>query len=140
MTLRNKYSLKYHYPVYRNGTVAFTSPSKKAYFKSHIIALICKKALQAYCALKGKYYSVYFSYICKYGVDTNLDTDYQDEGPWRSYTLSAYGDSLEELIADACISEVDQDGGELNTYSLEDAPNDVSDEANVILMSCITSK
>jgi hypothetical protein len=67
------------------------------------------------------------SYISKYGIDTDVGVSYQDEGPWRSYQLTASGDSLEELLISAEIAEIDQDGGDLDLYSLEDAPNEVQD-------------
>lgn len=57
--------------------------------------------------------------------DLELGISYQDAGPWRSYHLTAIGGTIEEAIEDASISEIDQDGGELCTYALEDAPEDV---------------
>lgn len=63
----------------------------------------------------------------KYVIDhADLEVDHADEGEWRSYHLSAQGNTLAELLADAHITEVDQDGGELNTYHLVDARDDVS--------------
>lgn len=63
----------------------------------------------------------------KYHIDTDLGIMYQDEGPWRSYELVTSGSTKEELLEDATISEVDQDGGELACYSFDDAGNQVSE-------------
>lgn len=62
---------------------------------------------------------------CKYNIDTDLGIDYRDSGRWRSYQLYASGNSEAELMEDATISEIDQDGGDLATYGLEDASNEV---------------
>ena len=66
-------------------------------------------------------------------IEVELDTEYLDEAPWRSFSLQTDGDTLEELIANASISETDQDGGEIRTYSLESAPNDVESEAMLVI-------
>lgn len=57
-----------------------------------------------------------------YKINTDLGIDYQDAGPWRSYVLTAQGTTFKELLKDATIEEVDQDGGTLNYYGIEDAP------------------
>jgi hypothetical protein len=59
----------------------------------------------------------------------DLDVDHQDAGPWRSYELTASGDTFEELAKDATISEIDQDGGELNSYAVGDARPEVYNAA-----------
>lgn len=61
----------------------------------------------------------------KYNIDTDLNVDYRDSGRFRSYQLSAAGDSLEDLLEDITIAEVDQDGGELDCYGIEEASRDV---------------
>jgi len=58
-------------------------------------------------------------------IDTDLGIDYADCGAWRSYHLNTFGTTQEELRENATISEIDQDGGELNCYGLEEARNDV---------------
>lgn len=65
----------------------------------------------------------------KFNIDTTLDLMYQDEGPWRGYTLAAQGETLYELMENATISEIDQDGGELRCYGLFEASNTVFKEA-----------
>lgn len=62
-------------------------------------------------------------------IDKELNVVYQDAGPWRSYTLSAEGESLEELLDSAHIFEIDQDGGNLGDFSLSNAPNNLYKEA-----------
>jgi hypothetical protein len=58
--------------------------------------------------------------------DGDLGISYQDEGPWRSYEISdARGNTREEFLESLAISEVDQDGGELDTYGFADAPCEV---------------
>ena len=57
--------------------------------------------------------------------EDDLEVFYQDVGPWRSYSLSTSGISISELVENGWIFEIDQDGGELDSYALEDAPNDV---------------
>lgn len=58
-------------------------------------------------------------------IDQDLGIDYRDIGPWRSYQLQTQGDTLQELIENAVISEVDQDGGDLDYYDLGDASNEI---------------
>ncbi len=59
--------------------------------------------------------------------DFNLGVDWQDAGPWRSFHLDTHGETKEELLANATISEVDQDGGELHCYGTEDCCAEVYD-------------
>lgn len=58
----------------------------------------------------------------QYNIDTDCGVAYEDCGPWRSYQLYSWGNTEAELIENAQISEIDQDGGDLDTYALEDAP------------------
>ena len=51
----------------------------------------------------------------------DLEVDYRDSGPWRSYELSTYGNTVQELIDNATISEIDQNGGEITCYGYGDA-------------------
>lgn len=68
-------------------------------------------------------------------IDEDLGVDFQDSGPWRSYTLVGQGDTLEEFLDDAAIFEIDQDGGSLNDYSIFDAGNEVEKAAIEMIMS-----
>lgn len=55
----------------------------------------------------------------KYQIDCQpMDVEFRDSGPWRSYELHAEGDTLDELIESAQVSEIDQDGGEICTTPL----------------------
>lgn len=45
--------------------------------------------------------------------------DHCDAGPWRSYDLQAEGDTLEELLDNAWIFEVSQDGESLRDYKAD---------------------
>ena len=57
----------------------------------------------------------------KYSIQyKDLEIDYQDSGIWRSYELSASGNTLEEMLEDATISEIDQDGETLDCYGIEE--------------------
>lgn len=63
----------------------------------------------------------------KYHIDTDLGIMYQDSGPWRSYELNASGSTKEELLEDATISEMDQDGDSLACYGFGESNNEVSE-------------
>jgi hypothetical protein len=67
-------------------------------------------------------------------IDQDLDIHYQDEGPWRSYRLTARGSSFGELIDDAGIEEIDQDGGTLRCYSILDAEKEIRYRALDVIM------
>lgn len=74
----------------------------------------------------------------KYMIDeSDLGIEYQDEGPWRSYGITSYGDSLQELLMEATVYETDQDGGELNCYSIYDSSNEVEKAAFKVIENCI---
>jgi hypothetical protein len=66
-------------------------------------------------------------------ISQDLGIDYCDEGPWRSYQLETYGNSLDECLKNAGIEEVDQDGGSLRFYDLEDGSNEVIEKATGII-------
>lgn len=52
-----------------------------------------------------------------------------DMGRWVGYELVTHGDTLESLEDNAEIFEIDQDGGELRSYTLGNAPSDAYDVA-----------
>lgn len=57
----------------------------------------------------------------KYSIEvSDFASPFADYGPWRSHDLSTEGNSLRELIDNAQVFEVDQDGGELGNYPLSD--------------------
>lgn len=51
--------------------------------------------------------------------DMELPTEYRDEGPWRCYHLDTHGENIHELLLNASIVAVDQDGGELYVQTLD---------------------
>lgn len=55
----------------------------------------------------------------------DLGIDFRDFGPWRSYHLDTHGDTLSECLVNATISEIDQDGGELDCYDIDYASSEV---------------
>lgn len=58
--------------------------------------------------------------------DGDLGVLHEDEGRWRSYDIvDAYGNTPEEFLENLSVSEVDQDGGEIDTYGYSDAPGKV---------------
>jgi hypothetical protein len=59
--------------------------------------------------------------------DDDLYPEWADCGPWRSFSFTATGTDYESLVEDATISEVDQDGGELACYGLDQADSVVYD-------------
>jgi len=64
----------------------------------------------------------------EHNIEVNdLGVPYEDCGRWRGYSLVTFGDTKDQLIENASISETDQDGGEIATYGLEDAPREVDD-------------
>jgi len=75
----------------------------------------------------------YMEYLARYNVYLNLDIDYQDIPPWRSYYVEASGENFYEVIGSAVIVEIDQDGGELNHYDLKDAEKEVHNKAITVL-------
>jgi len=58
---------------------------------------------------------------------------HRDSGPYRDYQLDTFGMTLQELIDNANIEEVDQDGGTLAYRPLEEYSTEIYDAAiNVI--------
>lgn len=67
----------------------------------------------------------------KYNVDESIEGDFNDY--YASYDLVAEGNTLDELIEDAHIFEVDQDGGSGKDYKLVDTGGKLYDIAVEIL-------
>jgi Fe-S-cluster containining protein len=61
-------------------------------------------------------------------IDCEIGIDYADCGPWRSYHVYAEGETVEQLMNDATISEVGQDGGDLDSYSFAGASETIQDK------------
>ena len=66
-------------------------------------------------------------------ISEDTGVEYADSGRWRSYDLYTTGRSYEELFDNASISETDQDGGEIKTYDLQDADQEVQEAAFKII-------
>jgi len=64
----------------------------------------------------------------KYEVTLTNYKTHEDSGQWRSYDLVAEGDTLEELLDSCTVFEMDQDGGDITSYTHCDTP-----EYNAIL-------
>lgn len=71
---------------------------------------------------------------------TDLGVEYRDEGPWRSYELYTQGPSLYYLVMNAEIVEIDQDGGELNTYPMHAATTEVEKAAYMVIEQYLLNK
>ena len=61
----------------------------------------------------------------KYTIDTDLGIEYADTPPWRSYHLTASGNTIDDLYNDITVSEVDQDGGDIDCYGIEYCSSEV---------------
>lgn len=59
-------------------------------------------------------------------IDKDLGIEWRDSGVWRSYRLTSNGECSDELLANATVEELDQDGGSLNCYGYEDASGEVA--------------
>lgn len=66
-------------------------------------------------------------------IQRELPIDYQDAGPWRSYELETYGYDYAELLDNASISAIDQDGGELYTNSFDAVETEIQDAVERII-------
>lgn len=56
----------------------------------------------------------------KYNINETITSETNERG-FYSVELESYGDSLGEVINNAQIIYIDQDGEEINNYDLEDA-------------------
>lgn len=89
---------------------------KKTEVKSKLSAL----ALKVLSFGKARIYKVpTFTY------DDYLGVEYRDCGQWRDYYLESWGETLDELIDNATIAEIDQDGGEITCYGIWGGPSEV---------------
>lgn len=61
--------------------------------------------------------------------DQEIDVGYQESEDARHYRLDTYGNSLESLVDNAVIVEVDPDGRELDCYDMWAAPETVQEKA-----------
>jgi hypothetical protein len=98
-------------------------PRAKYRFETRVVARI----VYAMCRIEALWtgHRPWLSYIPKYYIETEIGIDFADAGPWRSYHLDACGDSFQELVDSATVSEIDQDGGELDCYELRQASSEI---------------
>jgi hypothetical protein len=113
---RNKWSVT-RFKTHQNGRSY--GPAGKYRFETKLIA----QAVYGLCQIEALFtgHSPWLSRIPTYQIDTELGIDFADEGMWRSYHIEASGDSLIEMIQNATVSEIDQDGGTIDAYGLVDA-------------------
>lgn len=121
---------QYYIKTFRNshkedGSIHYQYPYRTYTFRFKLIKSIVYSIAKLYAGLRSHPKPLAL-YKTKYSVEgRDLGIDYQDIGPWRSYILTTSGDSLEECLNEAIIEEVDQDGGTLRSYSLDQANQDV---------------
>lgn len=114
--LRVKYKVWHMY-----STGMGYSTSKSYYFRFKWVAIVFTSILR----FSAPYDTVRMLYIPKYSIDSDLGVNWQDAGQWRCYQIYSIGDSLKELYEEATISEIDQDGGEIDTYGLNECDSEV---------------
>lgn len=66
-------------------------------------------------------------------IEQDLGISIEDDGPWRGLYLSTEGENLVELVLNATITEVDQDGGDHNVHCLEDANSKVQRVVSLLI-------
>ena len=59
----------------------------------------------------------------------DLNVDYTDSGKFRSYSLDTHGNGLQDMMLNATIEVIDQDGDTLDTLVLDDCPKQVYTQA-----------
>ena len=101
-------------------------PRAKYRFETKLVARIVYALCQIEAIKTG--HKPWLSYIPTYSIDTEIGIDFADAGPWRSYHLETSGDSFNEMVENATVSEVDQDGGTIDAYSLGDASSQIEIE------------
>jgi hypothetical protein len=130
----NKWSVTRH-----KSNDNFTYPANKFRFETKIVAKMIYNLFKIEAVLTNGPRPM-LSYIPKFCIDTTLDVQYRDIGPWRSYQLYTTGDSLDEMIKNATVSEIDQDGGDLDTYELNDCTTKVELECLELIHAEVLKK
>lgn len=98
-------------------------PRAKYRFETYLPA----KLIFLLCRIEALWtgHNPWLSYIPTYQIDTEVGIDFADAGQWRSYHLETSGDSFNEMVQNATVSEIDQDGGTIDAYELGNAPSQV---------------
>lgn len=120
---RNKWSVT-RFKTHQGGRSY--GPAGKYRFETRLVARLFYFVCQIESLWCGHAPSL--CYIPLYQIDTDIGIDFADAGPWRSYHLETTGDSFNEMVQNATVSEIDQDGGELDTYSIEQASSQIEME------------
>lgn len=68
----------------------------------------------------------------------NVDLGCTDDGPFRSLELDCHGDTYDECWANAHVSEVDQDGGDVRDYPAADLGGRRADLVDQIIREALT--
>lgn len=69
----------------------------------------------------------------KYKINREIGIHLEDESGSRDLRLTSYGDSLKELLEDAVIEEIGDDGKEFHCYDLLHASDNVRIKAYAII-------
>jgi len=56
-------------------------------------------------------------------LELSFENMREESGPYRSYEVTTRGNSMHELLENAWVFEIDQDGGERLDYNLQKASN-----------------
>jgi len=128
--MKYRYQVTNHYPVFDSaGKVLYTTIDKyrfryKQFANIARFCLLIKNSILKFVTQENCYSVWRVSIIAKYSIDIDLGVEYLDIPPWRSYNLTACGDNIDQLLNDAMIAEIDQDGGDLNNYDIDNTPSD----------------
>lgn len=119
---RNKWSVT-RFETHRGGRSY--GPAGKYRFETKLVASIVYGLFRFETFLRLNSHQPWLSYIPTYSIDTEMGVSFQDAGPWRSYHIETSGDSLYEMLDNATVSEVDQDGGTLDAYELRESTSQI---------------
>jgi hypothetical protein len=74
----------------------------------------------------------------KYKIeDAEMPTELNDEGQWCGYRLDADGDTVDEMFANAVVTAVDQDGGDIWSLLLSECENEFQDDAEKMIKNVV---
>lgn len=119
---RNKWSVT-RFKTHKGGQSY--GPTGKYRFETRLVARIVYGLFCFETFLRLNSHQPWLSYIPTYSIDAEMGVSYQDSGQWRSFHLETSGDSLSEMLDNATVSEVDQDGGTIDAYDLREASSQI---------------
>jgi len=111
-------------------------PAGKYRFETKLVARIAYTLFRFEALFTG--HRPWMSYIPTYSIDTDLGIDFADAGQWRSYQIETSGDSFNELVQNATVSEVDQDGGTIDAYGIDDASSEIETAALRLILDRVS--